>query len=101
MGLLAVADTFLIYKMTKRRFNRNVAFIAAILFAVMPYTWLIRKVLIEPIQLPFLLTSLLFALYTGIRVKQKESKDTVTVKSGKDNERTGDKVRGERKVKEW
>ena len=80
MGLLAVIDTFLIYKIAERRYNRNVAFIAAILFAVMPYTWLIRRVLLEPIQLPFLLTSILFALYTGIRAKQKESKDIVTVK---------------------
>ena len=38
MGLLAVADSFLIYKITERRYhNRNVALIAAILFAVMPY----------------------------------------------------------------
>ena len=96
MGLLAVADTFLIYKIAERRYNRNVAFIAAILFAVMPYTWLIRRVLIEPIQLPFLLTSILFALYTGIRAKQKEPKDIVTVKSREENERISDKVRGER-----
>ena len=96
MGLLAVADTFLIYKIAERRYNRNVAFIAAILFAVMPYTWLIRRVLIEPIQLPFLLTSILFALYTGIRAKQKEQKDIVTVKSRKENERTSEIVRGER-----
>ena len=81
MGILAVIDTFLIYKIAERRYNRNVAFIAAILFAVMPYTWLIRRVLIEPIQLPFLLTSILFALYTGIRAKQKGSKDLVMVKS--------------------
>jgi hypothetical protein len=98
MGLLAVADTFLIYKIAERRYNRNVAFIAAILFAVMPYTWLIRRVLIEPIQLPFLLTSILFALYTGIRAKQKGSKDIVTVKSREHSERTSDKVRGERQV---
>jgi hypothetical protein len=96
MGILAVVDTFLIYKIAERRYNRNVAFIAAILFAVMPYTWLIRRVLIEPIQLPFLLTSILFALYTGIRTKQKDSKDIVTVKSSEGNERTSDKVKGER-----
>ena len=100
MGLLAVVDTFLIYKIAERRYNRNVAFIAAILFAVMPYTWLIRRVLLEPIQLPFLLTSILFALYTGIRAKQKGSKDIVTVKSREENERTSDKVRGERQSQE-
>ena len=96
MGILAVVDTFLIYKIAERRYNRNVAFIAAILFAVMPYTWLIRRVLIEPIQLPFLLTSILFALYTGIRARQKVSKTVVMVKSRGDNERVGEKVRGER-----
>jgi hypothetical protein len=96
MGILAVVDTFLIYKIAERRYSRNVAFIAAILFAVMPYTWLIRRVLIEPIQLPFLLTSILFALYTGIRAKQKGSMDIVTVETRKENERTGEKVRVER-----
>jgi hypothetical protein len=96
MGLLAVADTFLIYKIAERRYSRNVAFIAAILFAVMPYTWLIRRVLIEPIQLPFLLTSILFALYTGIRAKQRGSKENVMVKSGEDSGWTSEKVRGAR-----
>jgi hypothetical protein len=69
MGILAVIDTFFVYKIAARRYNRNVAFIAAILFAVMPYTWLIRRVLLEPIQIPFLLTSILFALYSGTRTK--------------------------------
>ena len=96
MGLLAVADTFLIYKIAERRYNRNVAFIAAILFAVTPLGWLFRRMYLDPIQLPFLLTSILFALYTGIRAKQKEPKDIVTVKSREENERTSDKVRGQR-----
>jgi hypothetical protein len=86
MGILAGVDTFLIYKIAERRYNRNVAFIAAILFAVMPYTWIIRRVLIEPIQLPFLMTSILFALYSGVRAKQKESREIVKVRS-KENER--------------
>jgi Dolichyl-phosphate-mannose-protein mannosyltransferase len=96
MGLLAVADTFLIYKIAERRYNRNVAFIAAILFAVTPLGWLFRRMYLDPIQLPFLLTSILFALYTGTRAKQKEPKDIVTVKSREENERISDKVRGER-----
>jgi hypothetical protein len=41
MGILAVADTFLIYKISEIRYNRNVAFIASILFAVMPLTWMV------------------------------------------------------------
>jgi hypothetical protein len=96
MGILALIDTFLIYKIAERRYNRNVAFIAAILFAVMPYTWLIRYVLIEPIQLPFLLTSILLALYSGNKAKQKGSKDIVTVNTREENERTSEKVRRER-----
>ena len=43
MGILAVVDTFLIYKIAERRYNnRNIAFIAAVLFAVMPMS-LARK----------------------------------------------------------
>src|ERR687889_49317 len=64
MGLLAIADTFLIYKITERRYhNRNVALVAAILFAVMPYGWLFRRIFLESIQVPFLLTSILLAVY--------------------------------------
>jgi 4-amino-4-deoxy-L-arabinose transferase-like glycosyltransferase len=62
MGLLAVLDTFLVYKISERRYNRTVAFIASVLFAVMPITWLLRKVFLDSILLPFLLTSVLFAV---------------------------------------
>lgn len=61
MGLLAVVDTFLIYKISERRYDRNVAFIASILFAVMPITWLTRRIFLDSIQLPILLSSVLFA----------------------------------------
>jgi hypothetical protein len=63
MGLLAVMDTFLIYKISSGYYNRNVALVASILFAVMPINLLIRRVLLEPIQLPFLLSAILFAVY--------------------------------------
>ena len=53
MGLLAVVDTFLIYKIAERRYNRNVAFIAAILFAVMPLSWMTRGIFLDSILLPF------------------------------------------------
>ena len=93
MAILAVVDTFLIYKIAEWRYNRNVAFIAAILFAVMPYTWLIRRALIEPIQLPFLLTAILFALYSGLNARQKSKlKEIRKVKSREENEEI--KVRG-------
>jgi parallel beta-helix repeat protein len=63
MGLLAVIDTFLIYKIAEHRYNKRVAFIASVLFAVMPVTWLTRRILLDSIQLPFLLLSILFAVY--------------------------------------
>ena len=63
MGLLAVVDTFLIYKIAEHRYSRNIAFVAAILFAVMPLSWILRRVLLESIQLPFILSSILFLLY--------------------------------------
>ncbi len=63
IGLLAVVDTFLLYKISQRLYNRNVALIASILFAVMPLTWILRRIWLEPIQLPFLLLSILLALH--------------------------------------
>ena len=63
MGILAVVDTFLIYKITERRYTRNAAFVGSVLFAVMPLTWLTRRVVLESIFLPFILSSILCALY--------------------------------------
>jgi 4-amino-4-deoxy-L-arabinose transferase-like glycosyltransferase len=65
MGLLAVLDTLLIYNISERRYNSTVALIASILFAVMPITWLTRRIFVDSIQLPFLLSSILFADYTS------------------------------------
>jgi hypothetical protein len=93
MGILAVVDTFLIYKIAERRYSRNVAFIAAILFAVTPMAWLFRRMYLDPIQLPFLLTSILFALYTGIRAKQKEPIENAVIKSRGESERTSETER--------
>src|ERR687889_1662811 len=82
MGLLAIADTFLIYKITERRYhNRNVALVAAILFAVMPYGWLFRRVFLETIQVPFLLTSILFAVYVKDLKMENNNNNTLTHKT--------------------
>ena len=70
IGILAVLDTFLLFKITERRYDSTTAFIASVLFAVMPMTWIIRRVWLEPIQLPFLLASILIALY----IKNYETK---------------------------
>jgi hypothetical protein len=64
MGILAVIDTFLIYKISERMYNRNVALFASILFAVMPVTWFTRMILLDSLLLPFLLLSILLAVYT-------------------------------------
>jgi Dolichyl-phosphate-mannose-protein mannosyltransferase len=67
IGLLAILDTFLVYKITERRYNSNrtIALIASILFAVMPITWVLRKILLESLLLPLLLSSILLALYAS------------------------------------
>ena len=87
MAILAVVDTFLIYKIAEWRYNRNVAFIAAILFAITPLSWLFRRMYLDPIQLPFLLTAILFALYSGLNARQKSKlKEIKKVKSREENE---------------
>src|SRR5678816_3897107 len=64
MGLLAVLDTFLIYKIVERRYNTKTgAFIASTLFAVMPITWLMRRIYLDSILMPFVLSSILLAIY--------------------------------------
>ena len=84
MAIIAVTDTFLIYKIAERRYNnRNVAFIAAILFAVMPMSWLVRRVLLDSLFMPFLLLSILFA----IDIKKRNAKNSVN-----SNFRLGSKI---------
>jgi hypothetical protein len=63
IGVLAVVDTFLVYKIAERRYNLCVALIASTLFAVMPLTLLLRGIFLDNISLPFLLLSILFAVY--------------------------------------
>jgi Dolichyl-phosphate-mannose-protein mannosyltransferase len=67
MGVLAVIDTFLVYKIAETRYNRKVAFIAATLFAVMPMSYMLRGIYLDSIQLPFLLLSILFAIHYAKR----------------------------------
>jgi Dolichyl-phosphate-mannose-protein mannosyltransferase len=74
VGLLAVVDTFLIYKIAETRYNRKVAFIAAVLFAVMPYNWLTRRVLLESIQLPFILLSIFFAISYVTKISKNRNR---------------------------
>jgi 4-amino-4-deoxy-L-arabinose transferase-like glycosyltransferase len=62
MDVLAVFDTFLVYKIADLRYNKKVGFISAALFAVMPVGWMLRGIFLDSILLPFLLLSILFAV---------------------------------------
>ena len=62
-GHSSVVDTFLIYKISERRYNKNVALIASVLFAVMPMTWILRRIYLDTLLMPLLLSSILFAIY--------------------------------------
>lgn len=63
MGLLAILDTFLIYQITKEKFEKNTALLSSTLFAVMPFTWILNRILLDSLLLPFLLSSILLAIY--------------------------------------
>src|ERR1043166_6478216 len=63
MGILAVVDTFLVYKIAEYRHGRNVALASSVVFAVMPLSWLYRWIVLDSILLPFLLSSILLAVY--------------------------------------
>jgi 4-amino-4-deoxy-L-arabinose transferase-like glycosyltransferase len=76
MGTLAVVDTFLVYKISGYCYNRKVALISSILFAVMPSTIMLRWILLDSIELTLLLLSLLFAIYTE-NPKNNHNKDKI------------------------
>ncbi|HET6640753.1 MAG TPA: glycosyltransferase family 39 protein [Nitrososphaeraceae archaeon] len=67
IGVLSIIDTFFIYKIAEHRYNSRTAFVAAILFAVMPSGWLSSRILLESIQLPLILASILFSLRIWVR----------------------------------
>ena len=79
MGILAIADTFLIFKIAELLYNRKVGFLAAILFAVTPTTWLTRWILLDSIQLPLILLSILFAVFSfrGTREGSKNNSKNI------------------------
>jgi Dolichyl-phosphate-mannose-protein mannosyltransferase len=91
MGLLAVVDTFLIYRITETRYNRNVAFVASVLFAVMPLSWPVRTLFLESIQTPFLLMSILLAVYFRCPLVNKGSKNSSSIYAGNGNNKKGNK----------
>jgi hypothetical protein len=64
MGLLTVVDTLLVYLIADTKYGKKIALASSLLFAVMPFTWIMRRILLDSILLPFLLSSILFALKT-------------------------------------
>jgi Dolichyl-phosphate-mannose-protein mannosyltransferase len=62
MGIIAIIDTLLVYLISGRMYNSKVALFASIIFAVMPLSWFTRRVVLDSIMLPFLLTSVLLIL---------------------------------------
>jgi hypothetical protein len=79
MGILAIIDTFLIYKISERLYNRNVALFASVLFAVMPTTWYTRMILPDSILLPFLLSSILLAVHIkSSKPDRHNARDNIT-----------------------
>ena len=74
LGILAVFDTFLLYKISERRYNATVGFIGTMLFAVMPITWLTRWIHLDSIQLPFILLSIFFAMKGKVTIARNNNK---------------------------
>jgi hypothetical protein len=70
MGLLAVLDTFLIYKIVQIRYGGIAPFLSASLFAVLPFTWIFKRILLDSILVPLVLGAILLALYST-KTKQK------------------------------
>jgi hypothetical protein len=82
MGILAIVDTFLVYKIAEVRYNKTSALIASILFAVMPLSWILRRILLDSILLPFLLSSILFAIYAKDPKRSNNKKSLLILFSG-------------------
>jgi hypothetical protein len=72
VGSLAIVDLILIWKIAERRYNKRVALISSILFAVVPYNLMTRTVLLESLQLPLMLTSILLLLYSNSAPKHEK-----------------------------
>lgn len=71
MGLLALLDTFLIYKIVQIRYGIIGAFLSASLFSVLPFTWIFKRILLDSIVVPLVLGAILLAIYST-KVKQRK-----------------------------
>ena len=86
MGILAVVDTFLIYKICEYCYNRRVALISSVFFAVMPSTLMLRWILLDSIELTLVLLSILFAIsarnYKNSHKNRNKISNLTTLSSG-------------------
>jgi hypothetical protein len=79
MAIIALVDTALVYLISKYWYNsRTIAITASTLFAVTPISDPIRRVLLESIQLPFFLLSILFAIYSA-KIKTANSNNNRSI----------------------
>jgi len=78
MGLLAVLDTFLIYKIVQVRYGGIAPFLSASLFAVLPFTWIFKRILLDSILMPLVLGAILLAIYST----KTKHKSTLIIFSG-------------------
>lgn len=62
MGIFAIIDTFLVFKIAQRVFGTQVALFASVLFAVSPMTWHLRLITLDNIGLPVFLASILISI---------------------------------------
>jgi hypothetical protein len=67
VGIFSILDTYLLYRICEQRYDRKVALVSAILFAVMPLTWYTRRIVLDSILLPLVLGSLFIALKVQVK----------------------------------
>lgn len=63
IGFFSILDTILLYAITKIHYSRDVAIISSLLFSIMPLTWAMRRIYLESILYPFLLSAILIVVY--------------------------------------
>jgi hypothetical protein len=74
VGIFSIIDTYLIFRICERRYNLTVAIAAAMLFAIMPMSWLTRRIVLDSLLLPFALSSILLIIEMG-----RSSKNTTVL----------------------
>jgi dolichyl-phosphate-mannose--protein O-mannosyl transferase len=63
-SLCLVPTNILVYKIGEIRYGKKVAIIAAVLFVMMPLTWMFRMILLDSLLMTFLLLAIFLAICT-------------------------------------